>query len=80
MCLCVCGFVRTCAAGRILFYRPVEQKYGSQLESNAAGRHLEELCRFLLGIIGAGKQVIAWRALNCLSQSNDAFFLSDSTW
>lgn len=52
------------AAGRILFYRPVEQKYGSRLESNAAGRHLEELCKHLLGIIGTGKQVIAWIALN----------------
>lgn len=60
----VCVFVGlyVCAAGGILFYRPVEQKYGSRLESNAAGRHLEELCRFLLGIIGTRSQMIAWNA------------------
>lgn len=63
--MCICVRVCACAASGILFYRPVEQKYGSQLESNAAGRHLEELCKRLVGIIGTGKQVIAWVALNC---------------
>lgn len=56
--------VRVCAADGILFYRPVEQKYGSQLESNAAGSHSEEPCRIPSGIIGTGKQVIAWIVLN----------------
>lgn len=58
MCVCVC------VAAGFLFYRPLEQKYGSQLESNAAGSHSEEPCWIPSGIIGPGKQVIAWIALN----------------
>lgn len=48
-----------CTAGKLLFYRPVKQNYGNSWRA-AAGRHSEERYWFLLGIIGTGKQAIAW--------------------
>lgn len=62
MCVCVCVYMRENVG--FYFLRPVEQKYGRELESIAAGSHSEEPCRIPSGIIGTGKQVIDRIALN----------------
>lgn len=51
-----------------------------QPESDARGSHSEEPCRFPLGIMGVGKQVIAWMAPNftLLSSGEKGFLLSCS--
>lgn len=67
--VCVCA--RTC----------VSSSSGAEIwqpESDARGSHSEEPCRFPLGIMGVGKQVIAWMAPNftLLSSGEKGFLLS----
>lgn len=73
------AFKSVCMCARVcVFYHPAEQKYGSQ--SDACGSHSEEPCRFPWGIMGAGKQVIAWMAPNftLLSFGEKSFLFSCS--